>query len=193
MQKVYTYDEKTKVYNGVQDARLDPLESQLQGKEIWLLPANATFKKPTLKEKDGFVIGFDTKADKWVHLPNYKGRKYYDENGINEVREVGNLLEGQTLISEEDAKLIEEGKLVFDDKTKKLIEYVEPVEFKISKKEGEIETLNGQLIRDIRVLYDGNSNETDEAQAKVFMQEKIDKINAIAKEIQELKKQQGVE
>lgn len=190
MQKVYTYDEKTKEYKGEQDARLDPLESQLQGKDIYLLPANATFKKPTLKEKDGFVVGFDTKADKWVYLPNYKGRKYYDQNGINEVREVGNLLEGQTLISEEDAKLIEEGKLVFDDKTKKLIEYVEPVEFKISKKEGEIETLNNQLIRDIRVLYDGNSNETDEAQARSYMQEKIDKINAIIKEIQELKKQQ---
>lgn len=53
MKYVYQYDEKTKEYLGKAEALLDPLESQLQQKEIYLLPANATFSAPSLQE--GYV------------------------------------------------------------------------------------------------------------------------------------------
>lgn len=53
MQKAYLFDEKTKEYKSEVNAQLDPLESEKAGKEIYLLPANATWLKPT--PKDGCV------------------------------------------------------------------------------------------------------------------------------------------
>lgn len=43
---IYHYDPTTKEYAGRSDARLDPLESKKQGKDIYLLPAYATIEKP---------------------------------------------------------------------------------------------------------------------------------------------------
>lgn len=53
MQKAYLFDEKTKEYKSEVNAQLDPLESARAGKDIYLLPANATWDKPT--PKDGCV------------------------------------------------------------------------------------------------------------------------------------------
>ena len=38
----YTYDEKTKEYTGTQNAFIDPLETKKQGKNVYLVPVNAT-------------------------------------------------------------------------------------------------------------------------------------------------------
>lgn len=53
MQKAYLFDEKTKEYKSEVNAQLDPLKSEKAGKEIYLLPANATWLKPM--PKDGCV------------------------------------------------------------------------------------------------------------------------------------------
>lgn len=45
----YTYDEKTKEFTGTQNAFIDPLESENQGKDVYLVPANSTDIKPTLE------------------------------------------------------------------------------------------------------------------------------------------------
>lgn len=59
----YQYDEDTKKYKGEVTCQIDPLESKLQGKEVWLLPANSTWEQP-LKPKDGYDVKY---LGKWVY------------------------------------------------------------------------------------------------------------------------------
>lgn len=51
---VYKYNEQTKEYIRTEEAMLDPLETKKQQKNIYLLPANATFTAPPA-EKEGFA------------------------------------------------------------------------------------------------------------------------------------------
>lgn len=55
---VYCYDEETKEFSYEEEAHIDPLETELKGENVYLLPANATFEKP-LEAKEGFRIVFD--------------------------------------------------------------------------------------------------------------------------------------
>ena len=73
MKYVYKYDEKTKEYLGKAEALLDPLETQLQQKEIYLLPADATFIAPTPQE--GYVSVF--KEDVWENIEDNRGKEYW--------------------------------------------------------------------------------------------------------------------
>jgi hypothetical protein len=73
MKYVYKYDEKTKEYLGKAEALLDPLETQLQQKEIYLLPADATFIAPALQE--GYVSVF--KEGAWENLKDNRGKEYW--------------------------------------------------------------------------------------------------------------------
>lgn len=75
MQYVYKYDEKTKEYLGKAEALLDPLESQLQQKEIYLLPADATFLAPKLQE--GHVSVFDVEEGVWENLEDNRDKEYW--------------------------------------------------------------------------------------------------------------------
>lgn len=70
--QVYKYDEQTKEYIGTEQALIDPLESELQGKTIYLLPANATFEKPNLQE--GFASVWN---DKWENIEDNRGKEYW--------------------------------------------------------------------------------------------------------------------
>lgn len=188
MVKVYLYDEETKEYTKEQEARIDPLETQIQKKNVYLLPANATFDKPTLKDKKGYAIGFDKEKKKWTYIPDYRGKKYYDEKGVNDVKKVGYLKEGQTLITEEQQKLIEENKLIWEDG--KLIEFVEPTQNKIDEKETEIDMINNQIVRDLRVLNSSSATDEEKEEAQKYLEKKLTKIEGITEEIAELKKQQ---
>ena len=49
--KAYSYDYETKIFNGIIECQLDPLELEINNKEIFLLPASATFIP---------IISFDT-------------------------------------------------------------------------------------------------------------------------------------
>lgn len=73
MKYVYKYDEKTKEYLGKAEALLDPLETQLQQKEIYLLPADATFIAPAPQE--GYVSVF--KEGVWENLEDNRGKEYW--------------------------------------------------------------------------------------------------------------------
>ena len=70
--QVYKYDEQTKEYIGTEQALINPLESELQGKTIYLLPANATFEKPNLQE--GFASVFN---GKWENIEDNRGKEYW--------------------------------------------------------------------------------------------------------------------
>ena len=56
--KAYQYDSETKKYIGEIDRQIDPLESQAQGKDIYLMPADSTDVVP-LEPKDGYDIVFN--------------------------------------------------------------------------------------------------------------------------------------
>lgn len=71
--QVYKYDEETKEYIGSEQALIDPLETQLQKKEIYLLPANATFEKPNLQ--DGFASVFN--GTQWENIEDNRGKEYW--------------------------------------------------------------------------------------------------------------------
>lgn len=78
--QVYKYDEQTKEYIGTEQALINPLESELQGKTIYLLPANATFEKPNLQ--DGFASVWN--GDEWENIEDNRGKEYWladDEYG----------------------------------------------------------------------------------------------------------------
>lgn len=70
---VYKYDQQTKEYTSVEPAMLDPLESKLQGKEVYLLPANATFTEPTFK--DGYASVWNGEA--WEQVEDNRGKRYW--------------------------------------------------------------------------------------------------------------------
>ena len=71
--QVYKYDEQTKEYIGTEQALINPLESELQGKEIYLLPANATFEKPNLQ--DGFASVLN--GTQWENIEDNRGKEYW--------------------------------------------------------------------------------------------------------------------
>ena len=59
----YSYDSKG-YFTKERKCQIDPLESKAAGKDIWLLPANSTFKEP-LPAKEGFKVKFEN--DNWVY------------------------------------------------------------------------------------------------------------------------------
>ena len=71
--QVYKYDEQTKEYIGTEQALINPLESELQGKTIYLLPVNATFEKPNLQ--DGFASVFN--GTQWENIEDNRGEEYW--------------------------------------------------------------------------------------------------------------------
>lgn len=88
---VYKYDELTKEYTGVETAQLDPLESKAQGKDIYLLPANATFTAPLVPQGNYVPVWNDTM---WEYKEDNRGKEYWladDEYGstVREMKELG--------------------------------------------------------------------------------------------------------
>lgn len=88
----YKYDEKTKEYLGVVECQLDPLESEQQGRTIYLLPADSTFIQPI--EKEGYVNVFNGEA--WELVEDNRGKGYWldtDTYGTpsREMKELGPL------------------------------------------------------------------------------------------------------
>lgn len=93
---VYKYDEKTKEYINTETALLDPLETKKQQKNIYLLPANATFTAPPA-EKEGFARVWD--GESWQEIEDHRGTEYWlpgEGYGTtaHEMKELGPLPEG---------------------------------------------------------------------------------------------------
>ena len=128
---VYKYNEKTKEYTGVETAQLDPLESKAQGKEIYLLPANATFIAP-LVTQDGYVPVWGGNA--WEYKEDNRGKEYWlpgDEYGTpaRTMKELGELPEGAVFEAPEKplSMMIEEKTAAF--KAARNAEEIAPIEW----------------------------------------------------------------
>ena len=100
---VYKYDEETKEYIGTEPALLDPLETEQQGKDVYLLPANATFIPPT-ELPDGYVNVWNGSA--WEQVEDNRKQEYWlpeDKYGApaREMKELGALPKGAKLAAPE--------------------------------------------------------------------------------------------
>lgn len=108
----HKYNEKTKEYIGTEAAQLDPLETKKQGKNIYLLPANATFTVPQ-EAAEGFVNVWNGTV--WKQVEDHRGTEYWllgDTYGTpaHVMKELGALPEGATLTPPEPPELTEEEK-----------------------------------------------------------------------------------
>lgn len=116
---IYNYDSITFEYTGESYASLDPEESKKQGKEVYLIPAYATDKKPPIPKTNETVI-FD---NGWKIVPDYRGMYMVDESmQPQKVEDFGNLPDGFVPITEEQAGIIEQDDLYYVIKDGKLIQ-----------------------------------------------------------------------
>lgn len=95
--KIYLYDEKTKEYLSDGNAQLDPLETQKAETDVFIMPANATDKKPSLWV--GYAPVWGGKA--WKQVEDHRGQIYWlpsDKYGSagHEMKDLGPLPEGAT-------------------------------------------------------------------------------------------------
>lgn len=130
MQKAYLFDEKTKEYKSEVNAQLDPLESARAGKDIYLLPANATWDKPT--PKDGCVAVWN--GESWNIVEDNRKKKYWlpeDKYGASarEMKELGPLPEGATLTAPERTLDEVKADMVQSLKTERDAREVEPITY----------------------------------------------------------------
>ena len=102
MKTAYLFDEKTKEFKNEVNAQLDPLESTKAGKDIYLLPANATWEHPPIKE--GYTTVWNGKE--WDAVEDNRKKEYwlpedkYDAPA-REMKELGPLPEGAMLTAPE--------------------------------------------------------------------------------------------
>lgn len=95
--KAYMYDpEQEYKFKEEVECQRDPKESERVGKDVWLLPGDATFEKPPEAE-EGYAILFEN--GHWVKKRDYKGKMYYvTADGYygspNEMKDYGDLPEG---------------------------------------------------------------------------------------------------
>lgn len=99
---IYKYNDNGE-YIGTETALLDPLETKKQQKNIYLLPANATFTAPT-EPQDGYVNVWNVTA--WEQVEDNRGVEYWlpeDKFGApaREMKELGALPEGATTTAPE--------------------------------------------------------------------------------------------
>lgn len=101
----YTYDEKTKEFTGTQNGFIDPLETKKQGKNVYLVPPNATDKKP-LKTKKNQAVIFN--GSEWEIVADYRNKTYYLGTKQHEMKELGDLPKGATFEPVEPEKTLDE-------------------------------------------------------------------------------------
>lgn len=72
----YNWDRNTNLFTKDTQARLDELETKLQGKEVYLKPACSTFDPVPITGK-GFACLRDEPSGEWVVVPDYRSVKLY--------------------------------------------------------------------------------------------------------------------
>lgn len=109
--KLYLYDEITKEYIETIEAYIDPEESKIAGKEVYMYPANSTDLEPPLVG-DNEIVLFEN--DNWVIKPDYRGLYQCNEDFIvTEIDKFGELEDGYIVITEEQADKIAEDNLYY--------------------------------------------------------------------------------
>ena len=87
--KIYHYHKKTGEPLGESDARIDPLETAKQGKNVYSLPGQTTFDTPPKTGKNKAVRRLPDDSG-WEVVPDFRGEKYWLEDGTEiEISEIG--------------------------------------------------------------------------------------------------------
>ena len=85
--KIYPYSQITGESLGKEkNARLDPLETEKQKKDVFLLPAFCTDIKPPSTKKNEAAV-FENGA--WSIVPDYRGTVYYTGKDTFTITELG--------------------------------------------------------------------------------------------------------
>ena len=109
---VYLYSEFTQEYLGTQEADLDPVATEREGKPVIMLPANATLTAPPKKKKENTAWVF--KGSKWVTTPDYRGKLIANKDlAIRRHTELGELPDGYVVITEEQERVIAKDSLKY--------------------------------------------------------------------------------
>ena len=109
--KIYCFEHDTKEYIGPEDALLDPLETKKQGKEVYLIPANAVLDEPPAAV-EGKAIVF---ADGWQLVDDNRGKEAVNAaRGRFTVDYIGSR-EGDTVLTDETIAALEKGEKVIRD------------------------------------------------------------------------------
>jgi hypothetical protein len=101
---VYSYDKDTLEYTNESEASLDIKATEREGKDVWLVPAYATLKKPpTVGEHKSVIFEDDT----WKIKDDYRGC-YICNEALNVlfVQQIGALPEGFIVITQQQAEKI---------------------------------------------------------------------------------------
>lgn len=115
---IYNYNPITKEYIGECEAALDVAESKIQGKDIYLIPANATDVKPPKAKKNEIVI-YD---NGWKIEADFRGQYIVnDDMQPIIVENIGALPEGFVVITELQANKIKTDDLYYVVSDGKLI------------------------------------------------------------------------
>jgi hypothetical protein len=102
---VYNYNPITKEYIDYSNAELDPEETKIQGKDVYLIPANATLKEPPNVKKNQIQVFHND----WYIEPDFRGQYMVgEEMQPIEIKEIGDLPLGYALITEEQIELLTE-------------------------------------------------------------------------------------
>ena len=75
--QTYRYDADTKEFLYSEEAFLDPLETELQGHDVYLLPADSTFTPP-LDAKEGYAVCWNGSA--WEYIEDHRQKR--DRGGV---------------------------------------------------------------------------------------------------------------
>lgn len=75
--QTYKYDKDTKEFLYSEEAFRDPLESKAQGRDVWLLSADATFTEP-LEPKPGHAVCWNGMA--WEYKEDHRQKR--DKGGV---------------------------------------------------------------------------------------------------------------
>ena len=116
--KIYNYDPITYIYTFSENADLDPEETKIQGKNVYLLPANATFLKPPAAQEDKAIIWNE---NQWEYEADYR-KNYYKVSpslDVLDIDSIGQIEEGYALVTKELGDLIKENpdNYVFENNT----------------------------------------------------------------------------
>lgn len=116
--KIYNYNPITYEYTGSQNADLDPQETKEQSKNVYLLPANATFLQPPASEPMKARV---FKEGSWSYEKDFRKGFYKVDSNLNvmDITELGDIPEGYILVTEvigDDIKANPE-KYIIDDGT----------------------------------------------------------------------------
>lgn len=84
--KAYRFD-KEGYFEAEIECQLDPLASQAEGKDIYLLPGNSTYLEP-LPEKEGFRVKWNGAKWFWEEIPQPEPptEEQIKQNRINELK-----------------------------------------------------------------------------------------------------------